>query len=143
ADYLLEKSLLSELGDLLLKEESYWHQKSREIWLKDGDQNTKFFHASVKARRNSNYISAIKQPDDSWISSQIAIKEEVVSFFQKLLTGETLSSLASQSSLLEKIPKLVNDVDNESLLSPFSLEEIQIVVFSMARDKAPALDGFP
>jgi hypothetical protein len=49
--YELEKSLVSQLDEVLLHEECYWKQKSRETWLHEGDRNTKFFHASTKIKR--------------------------------------------------------------------------------------------
>ncbi|XP_057851263.1 uncharacterized protein LOC131061548 [Cryptomeria japonica] len=54
--YEAEKKLLCEYEDILAKEEIFWKQKTRETWLEDGDRNTKFFHNSVKRKRERNKI---------------------------------------------------------------------------------------
>jgi hypothetical protein len=36
-------TLRKELNTMLAKEEVVWRQRSRVNWLKDGDQNTRFF----------------------------------------------------------------------------------------------------
>ena len=41
---------------IFLKAAAAWHLKSWAIWLKENDANTIFFHASAKARCNSNSI---------------------------------------------------------------------------------------
>ena len=43
-----------EINGLLIKEEKMWRQRSRILWLHEGDQNTRSFHnqASHKYRRN-------------------------------------------------------------------------------------------
>ena len=38
-------SLKREINNLLDDEELYWGQWAKEHWLKEGDKNTKFFHA--------------------------------------------------------------------------------------------------
>lgn len=53
------RSLRSELDKILAREEVYWRQKSRELWLVDGDRNINFFHASTKMKRVRSRISCI------------------------------------------------------------------------------------
>ena len=43
--------LRGELNDLLDDEEMYWGQRAKAHWLKEGDKNTKFFHAQASERR--------------------------------------------------------------------------------------------
>lgn len=44
----------------MLFEEIAWRQKSRELWLKEGEQNTKFFYKMVNAHKRRNFIISIK-----------------------------------------------------------------------------------
>ena len=43
-----------------LLEETSWRQKSREIWLREGDKNTKYFHKMVNAKAMRNLLSKIR-----------------------------------------------------------------------------------
>lgn len=51
-----ERKLKSELEKRVMIEESILKQKSRIQWLKLGDANTTYFHASMKSRVSINMM---------------------------------------------------------------------------------------
>ena len=51
--------LRGEINDLLDDEEFYWGQWAKAHWLKEGDRNTKFFHAQASEMRKQNTIVCI------------------------------------------------------------------------------------
>jgi predicted XRE-type DNA-binding protein len=70
----MKAALNLELNEWLEKEELKWKQKSRELWLKEGDQNSKFFHLSTLVRRRCNSIVEIKLDNVEWIHSRDKIE---------------------------------------------------------------------
>ena len=67
----IKAALSLELNDWLEREEIKWKQKSKELWLKEGDKNSMFFHLSTMIRRRRNFITEIKLPDiENYFSSQ-------------------------------------------------------------------------
>ena len=52
--------LKRKLASAYKKEELFWSQKARLKWLKEGDKNTGYFHATVAGRRKVNRISVLK-----------------------------------------------------------------------------------
>jgi hypothetical protein len=88
---LMEASIQKELNSWLLNNESLWKQKSRQVWLKEGDKNYKFFHLSTIIRRRRNAIDAIKGDDGVWITNKAEIRNHIVSRFQSLYTSEPVS----------------------------------------------------
>lgn len=45
-------------------DEAMWKQKLREIWLKEGDKSTNFFHKMVHAPRRRNFLSKFRMNKD-------------------------------------------------------------------------------
>ncbi|KAH7677444.1 hypothetical protein IHE45_07G084600 [Dioscorea alata] len=53
------ENLRKQLMLICRQEELYWKQRSRLQWLKEGDENTSFFHATANGRKNRNFIPSI------------------------------------------------------------------------------------
>ena len=53
------RAICRELNELLDDEELYWGQRAKAHWLKEGDKNTKYFHAHASDRRKQNTILGI------------------------------------------------------------------------------------
>ncbi|KAK1301648.1 hypothetical protein QJS10_CPB12g00512 [Acorus calamus] len=63
-------------------EETEWRQRSRELWLKEGDNNTKFVHKVASQRRRSNHIGAIRV-DGSPVVDPHIIEQTFVDYFTR------------------------------------------------------------
>jgi hypothetical protein len=63
----------NEVNELVHLEELKWRQMSRQEWLKNGDKNSKFFHASVNQRRANNGITKIQDPGGTSYSEQAEV----------------------------------------------------------------------
>ena len=57
----IEMSILTDLHNIISREENFQKQRSRINWLKEGDQNTKFYHLYTLNHRANNRISGIKK----------------------------------------------------------------------------------
>ncbi|KAG5555977.1 hypothetical protein RHGRI_006568 [Rhododendron griersonianum] len=73
-----------EIETLLDREEMYYHQRSRINWLRYGDRNTSFFHASVIQRRQRNQLLRLKDDNGDWATSDGDINQLLQGYFSNL-----------------------------------------------------------
>jgi hypothetical protein len=71
----------TDLNLLLQQEELYRRQRSRVSWLKDGDRNTKFFHASASRRQPINSISCLKDDTGAWVENESSLDTLAQQYF--------------------------------------------------------------
>jgi len=127
-------NMIRELEKMLLFEEVNWRQKSRALWLKEGDNNTKFFHRVANSHRRYNHVGALRI-NGAMSSDPVEIKEHIVQYYDKLYTKQSMWW-----------PR----VDGLSFLSIDAEESIWLerefekpeVVQDLNGDKAPGPDGF-
>lgn len=78
-----QKALKSELHEKRVVLESIYKQQSRELWLREGDLNIGFFHASLIMQRRRNHINAIKD-ETEWRFREDHIEAYFVKEFTNL-----------------------------------------------------------
>lgn len=82
------KRIQEDIKRLWKQEELFWCQRSRVKWLKDGDRNSQFFHATTIQRRGRNQIERLKNFNDEWIEGQQGIFQLITQHFQDIYTSE-------------------------------------------------------
>ena len=120
------------------EEELYWKQMSRVLWLKEGDRNTKFFHASTKQRRGRNRIIKLRNPAGGWVEDDEGVERVATTYFQNLFTT---SSPGNPEDALRYINAQVTPDINTSLTRPVLDTEIRKAIDEINPEKAPGPDG--
>ncbi|CAN6580853.1 unnamed protein product [Malus baccata var. baccata] len=129
-----------ELREAHKEEESFWRSKSRVQWLKEGDKNTKFFHAQTIKRRRYNQIRGVEDADGIWREGQSEVASIAVRYFSTLFQAGLPCQLEHIVDCME--PRVTLE-DNQMLIGPITDREIQEAAFQIPASRAPGPDGFP
>ncbi|XP_058092718.1 uncharacterized protein LOC131239172 [Magnolia sinica] len=130
--------LIQSLSARALDNEIAWKQRSHAKWLKEGDNNSKFFHSIASMHARCNRISYIHVKGRR-IEDKEEISKEAILHFISLLSADGWDRPGLDSLHFNNLSPL--DVD--SLVAPFSEEEVKTALNSLGSDKAPGPDGFP
>ena len=117
-----------------------WRQRSRIVWLTEGDKNTKFFHLRASIQRKKNMIKALQNSLGVEISDPDELRALAKSFYENLYQSEGVQNM---EAVLEHVPRKVTAVMNTKLCAPYTTEEVKVALFQMFSTKAPGPDGFP
>lgn len=71
---------------LLDREARLWSQQSRVLWLKHGDNNTRFFHTKAIQRHWRNLIRGIMDDSHIWWVQTKEIASVLTSYYHELFT---------------------------------------------------------
>jgi hypothetical protein len=134
----LFNALRKRMAHLLVQEDAYWRQRAKSHWLRDGDLNTKFFHAAATSRRKVNHINSLLDPSGNLVTKDEDLCEVARDYFVDIFK--------KQNSIIDPVINVVNQSispeDNIMLTEPFTMEEFKEAMFSMHPDKCPGPDGF-
>ena len=132
----------NELDELLQFEEMYWQQRSRVSWLKEGDLNTKFFHAKASARKTRNRLSGLFNSNGVWVTGEENMVGVIQNYFDNLFASSSPSN-AQVGRVINTVKSSLCSTSKRLLDSVFTAEEVRVALFQMNPWKAPGEDGFP
>ncbi|KAB2630796.1 hypothetical protein D8674_008315 [Pyrus ussuriensis x Pyrus communis] len=133
------REISRQIDELRLQEESYWCQRSRVKWLREGDANTQFFHSSTLQRRRRNKIVKLRDENGNWVENPSQVRHLVDNHFSSVFSS---AGDRNWGSLLDCINPSVSTEMNEALTAPVTEEEIKEAAGNMGGLKAPGPDGF-
>ncbi|XP_060959195.1 uncharacterized protein LOC115699980 [Cannabis sativa] len=125
---------VNKLNNILLQKEVFWKQRSKQLWLREGDNNSKYFHATATARRRRNAIQRLRIATGEWVDWQGGLSQVVVDYFTDLFTP----SAVNFAEVVDCVPSTVTVDQNSKLLEPVLDEEIKRALFHMHPDKSPS-----
>lgn len=69
------------------KQNTYWKQRAKVFWLKEGGINSNFFHRSVKKRRRNNFIQRLRNFEGRWVEKGSELNNLFVQYFNDIFTS--------------------------------------------------------
>lgn len=93
------------MNEVYTQQEVFWRQRSKQLWLREGDQNNKYFHTATKTRRKANQISSLHDNDGRKVEWGSGLEETMTGYFNTLFTAtntyweEVVSCLSSKSRI--------------------------------------------
>ncbi len=134
---VLREACKSELENLAILEEVSWRQKSRVLWLKEGDNNTKFFYQMANSHRRNNYMERV-EVDGAVYEVESEVREKVVQFYTFLYQEHK-----SWRPTVDRLDfDMISEEEQALLERKFDRDEVLQVVKDLQGDKTPGPDGF-
>ncbi|XP_074297460.1 uncharacterized protein LOC141628161 [Silene latifolia] len=115
------RKLVKEVADLCRQEEQFWRQRSRALWLKDGDKNTSFFHKQAGQRKAKNFISKLVDDEGVVRNGDEAVSRVATSYFTELFTA---SPQRDFDGIFEGLEGRVTEEMNLQLSRSYSEEDV-------------------
>lgn len=121
--------LKKELNVLHDKEEKMWQQQSRVQWLKNGDQNTNFFHGTATQRKRKNFIKGLRDGNGVWQEDEEVFSALFNDFYTNLFTSSNPQDL---DHVLDGVNVVVTDNMRAEVNISFTSEEVGEAIKGMA-----------
>jgi hypothetical protein len=130
----------ARLNDLVESEEIWWAQRSRALWLKHGEKNTKFFHQKASQRKSGNCVDSIHDDHREKFDDEEDIARVFNDFFQDLFSTSHPERI---SEAMEVVKDRLSDAMRNILEADFAEDEVFLAAKNLKHHAAPGPDGMP
>lgn len=110
-----------EMDKILRAEETMWFQRSRALWLRDGDRNSTFFHQKAFHRKKKNTINSIHNEEGTEQTTFEDISKVIREYYTNMFSSDGVGDMANT---LDAVECRVTTQMNEMLAQPFSADEV-------------------
>lgn len=140
-----QKTHLIELENqkvrILKEREESVRLRSRAIWLKIGDDNTRFFQNYAKGRKVSNTIWNLPLPEGGLADSFKKLSHLGTTHLRNLYKSPPGANLADIINVAGHFPRFVNEDEAGELCAPVTPGELKGTLKWFKNDKSPGPDG--
>ena len=77
------------MDSLLDQEEVYWKQQAKNLWLKEEDSNTRYFHSHTSSKQKHNQIRKLNDADGNEVSDKESLCNLAKTYFEGLFAAST------------------------------------------------------
>lgn len=81
------KEARKQMAQIMNQREIFWRQRSKQLWLKAGDKNSRYFHTSASHRKRNNLIHKLKNAEGHWVEWENGLSELISEYFTRLFTA--------------------------------------------------------
>ncbi|XP_060968583.1 uncharacterized protein LOC133036110 [Cannabis sativa] len=131
------KEVKEELFHVLDQKESFWMQRSKQLWLKEGDHNSSYFHKAATTRKRHNKIVTLKNDNGVRVGWDNGLAQVMIDYFSTLFQASNSTCQEVVDSVNSSVPSFVH----EELRMFVSEKEVKKAIFQMHPDKSPGPDG--
>ncbi|KAL2650378.1 hypothetical protein R1flu_018506 [Riccia fluitans] len=120
-----------------------WKIRSRDKWIAEDAVPARYFFAKLRAKWAREAIHALENSDGEVVMEHEGILESIYLFYQDLFSVEpdSVEKVRARGDVVGLLDRELSEIDRNCMSAIPDRDEIERVVFGMARHKAPGQDG--